>query len=373
MTESDKTNSKEEEVKVFKDLFETVIHPGKCCSCGACVAYCESQGFNVIKMEGYTPKYKSPETVDNCNKCGLCYFICPQTDTIQEKINNYYKIEDELGYVEDLIAAKTTQEAIEEVGQDGGVVSTILTYLFDRNMIDAAIVSLYDANLNTIPKIIYDKEDIIKSSGTRYSISSQILPLKDLYNISLDIIEKKRILDIEQLRLAFVGTPCQIRAIGKMRFLHIKPAHVVKFAISLFCYENFDYDKLYELLRSETKVKPKDIKKTWIKKNFFIQDKNNKEFEVDIKKLDPAVRSHCHACDDFTGKFSDISVGASGAPKGYSMIITRNKRSQDLIRSLISAGLIEQYVVPIEQIKEWKTKKTNRLKKMIGQKRKKNV
>ena len=92
MTEIRNNDSKVEEVKVFKDLFETIIHPGKCCSCGSCVAYCESQGFNVIKMEGYTPKYKSPETVDNCNECGLCYYICPQTDTLQEKINKYYKI-----------------------------------------------------------------------------------------------------------------------------------------------------------------------------------------------------------------------------------------------------------------------------------------
>ncbi len=371
MTEIRNNNSKVDEVKVFKNLFEEIIHTGKCCSCGSCVAYCESQGFNVIKMEGYTPKYKSPETVDNCTKCGLCYYICPQTDSLQEKINKYYKAEDELGYIEDIIAAKTTKEAIKEVGQDGGIVSALLSYLFDRDMIDAAIVSLYDDNLNTIPKIIYDKEDILKSSGTRYSISSQVLPLKDLYNISLDIIEKKRILDIEQLRVAFVGTPCQIRAIGKMRFLHIKPAHVVKYAISLFCFENFDYDKLYELLQAETKVKPKNIKKTWIKKNFFIRDKKNNEFEVDIKKLDPAVRSHCHDCDDFTGKFSDISIGATGAPKGYSLIITRNKETHNLIHLLLSTALIEQYIVPIEKTKEWKIKRTNTLKRMVSSKRKK--
>ena len=370
MSES-KDNATNNEVKVFKDLFETIIHPGLCCSCGACVAYCESQGFNVIKMDGYTPKYKSPDTVDNCTECGLCFFICPQTDTIQDRIKEYYKIEDELGHIEDILAAKTTEKAIEEVGQDGGIVTTILSYLFDKNKIDAAIVSQYDADLNTVPMIVYEKEDLLKSSGTRYSISSQILPLKDLYNLSLEIIEKKGIFDIEQLRLAFVGTPCQVRAIGKMRFLHVKPAHVVKYAISLFCFENFDYDKLYEILAQETKVDTDQIKKTWIKKNFFLKDTKDKEFEIPIKKLDSAVRTHCLSCDDFTGRFSDISVGASGAPSGYSMVITRNEMGHKLINSLLSLGLIEQYIIPADQTKEWKEKKLARLKRMVELKTKK--
>lgn len=370
MTES-KDNTNKSEVKVFKDLFETIIHPGLCCSCGACVAYCESQGFNVIKMEGYTPKYKSPDTVENCTECGLCYFICPQTDTIQDKIGEYYKIKDELGHIEDILAAKSTEKAIVEKGQDGGIVTTILSYLFDKNKIDAAIVSQYDADLNTVPMIVYEKEDLLKASGTRYSISSQILPLKDLYNLSLEIIEKKGIFDIEQLRLAFVGTPCQIRAIGKMRFLHVKPAHVIKYSISLFCFENFNYDKLYEIIKDKTKVDSDQIKKTWIKKNFFLKDAKDQEYEIPIKTLDSAVRNHCHSCDDFTGRFSDISVGSSGAPLSYSMIITRNEMSHKLITSLLSQGLIEQYIVSADKTKEWKEKKILQLKRMVKLKTKK--
>jgi hypothetical protein len=53
------------------------------------------------------------------------------------------------------------------------------------------------------------------------------------------------------------------------------------------------------------------------------------------------------------------------------MIITRNKKAHNLIHSLLSVGLIEQYLVPIEQLREWKIKKTNWLKKMVGLKRKK--
>ena len=207
MTESKGTGIINKEVKIFKDLYQEIIGTGKCCSCGACVAYCESQAFDVIRMDGYDPKFKSEKNVENCTECGVCYYICPQTETLTDKLDEAHHIEDEIGYIIDFIAAKTSEKAIEEVGQDGGVVTTILSYLFDKNKIDAAVVSEFDEDFNTNPKVIYDKDDLLNSAGTRYSISSQILPLKDLYNISLDIMERKGIFDIEQLRVAFVGTP----------------------------------------------------------------------------------------------------------------------------------------------------------------------
>ena len=366
MTESKPSTQKDQEVKTFKHLMEDVIEAQDCCSCGACVAYCESQSFDVIEMEGYTPRFKSDKNAENCTECGLCYYICPQTKPIIDQIETTHHIEDEVGNVLDVIAAKTSDKAIAEVGQDGGVVTTILSHLFETNKIDAAIVSEYDKDFEPIPKIIFNKEELLKSAGTRYSISSQILPLKDLYNIPEKTLQEKGIYDIEAMRVAFVGTPCQVRALSKMKFLNIKPAHVIKYIISLFCFENFNSDKLYQIIKKKTKVNQSAIKKTWIKKNFFLKDEKDKEYEIDIKKLDPAVRSHCHKCDEFTGKFSDISVGASGAPAGHSMIIIRTPTGQEVINSLISHNLIEQYIIPADQSADWKDKKVNWFKKMIS-------
>ncbi|TFF87758.1 MAG: hypothetical protein EU548_09825 [Promethearchaeota archaeon] len=322
-------------------------------------------------MENHIPQFKSKQNADNCTECGVCYFICPETEIIMDKLNEFYCVEDEVGKWVDVFAAKTTQEDIQKIAQDGGIVTTILKYLFDKHKIDAAIVSEYNEKLETEPKIIFEKEELLKSSGTRYSISSQVLPLKDLYNIPLEVQEEKGIYDIDQLRIAIVATPCQVRAIQKMKFLNVKPAHVVKYIISLFCFENFDHDKLYEILEKETNVKPVDIKETYIKKNFFIVTKDNREIEVNIKKLDPSVRSTCHECDEFTGRFSDISVGSSGAPKGHSMVITRNEKGRKLINELISQNYIEQYVVPDDKSIEWTDGKVKLFKRMISLKSKK--
>ncbi len=359
------------EIKTFKDLEDEVVSTNKCCACGACVAYCEIQGFDTIEMDQYTPKFKSDKSVENCKECGLCFYICPQTEPLLDKLNGIYLIKDELGHINDVISARTTNDKIKGIGQDGGIVSTILSYLFDTNQIDAAIVSEYDENFEPIPSLIDNKGDLIKSAGTRYSISSNILPLKELYSMADQLIEKhSSVYDIDQLSLAFVGTPCQCRAICKMKLLNVKPAHVINYVISLFCFENFDYVKLMDLIKSKTNIEPSQIKKAQIKKNMFITSKNNKTVEIDIKELDEAVRSHCNECDEFVGRFSDLSVGASGAPTGYSMIIMRSEKAQNLIDSLISEGLIEKYKIPADQFSEWKPKKINWFRKMIALKTK---
>lgn len=359
------------EIKTFKELERDIIDNNKCCACGACVAYCTSQCFDVIKMEGNKPTYIADAKIDNCKECGICYYICPNTTPLLDQLNKEFQIKDELGHIITVIAAKTTDQEIKKLGQDGGIVTTVLTYLFKQNKIDAAIVSEYDENFKPVPKIIYDKKDLLKSAGTRYSISSNILPLKDFNKISQEIMKKKDIIYIEDLSLAFVGTPCQCRAIRKMQYLSISPTYSIKFVIGLFCFENFDYEKLFKIIKRETKVIPSDVLKANIKKNFFVTSRENKVFEVDIKKLDEAVRNHCHECDEFTGRFSDFSVGASGAPEGYSIIIIRTNEGQNLINSLISEEFIEKYNIPAKEITEWKTKKINWFRKMTSLKTKK--
>ncbi|MFX0048387.1 MAG: Coenzyme F420 hydrogenase/dehydrogenase, beta subunit C-terminal domain [Candidatus Hermodarchaeota archaeon] len=373
MTESEYQKLLRNEVKTFEDLENEIIKNNNCCACGACIAYCENQHFNVIEMNEHVPSFKSEKNVENCTKCGVCYYICPQTKVLLKELKDTYYIEDNIGHIVNFLAAKTTYSTLEKVGQDGGVVSAILTYLFEKGKIDAAIVSEFDQNFEPVPKIIFDKEDLLKSAGTRYSISSQVSPLKNLYSIPQEILMKKEIFDINQLRIAFIGTPCHCRAVSKMKFLRVKPAHVIRYVIGLFCFENFVYTQLYDILKREAKVDPTKIKKTWIKKNFFIQTKDDKQLEIDIKTLDPAVRINCHECDEFTGRFTDISVGASGAPEGYSMILIRTDNGEKVINNMLSEGIIKQFIIPSSKTIEWKNKKLDLYNKLISMKQKKKT
>ncbi|GAF74613.1 unnamed protein product, partial [marine sediment metagenome] len=86
MTEVKPKKTVLKDVKIFKNLEDEIIKTNKCCACGACVAYCSSQSFDVIKMEGYTPQFITDANVDNCKECGICYYICPQTEPLMKQI-----------------------------------------------------------------------------------------------------------------------------------------------------------------------------------------------------------------------------------------------------------------------------------------------
>ncbi|GAF84518.1 unnamed protein product, partial [marine sediment metagenome] len=181
-----------------------------------------------------------------------------------------------------------------------------------------------------------------------------------------------QIYDINQIRMAFVGTPCQCRAVRKMQLLNISPTHVIKYVFGLFCMENFDYEKLFQLVEKETNEVPTNIAKMNIKKNFFITNKENKVYEVELKKFDDAVRNHCHECDEFTSRFADISFGGSGAVQQNSMVVIRTEKGQDLIRDVFIAGYINKFTPKKSTINEWKAGKIDLFRRMTNNKIKKS-
>ncbi len=366
-----KTEKMRNIIKVFTSLNREIIKENLCCFCGACVAYCENQNYDVIKMKNDIPQYKSNETKKNCILCGVCYNICPQTDTIKTELDQLLGIENEIGPIYKIMIARTLRSSFNEFKQDGGLVSTILEYLFEKKKINAAIVSMYDKNLKPMPKIIFNKSDLIHSAGTRYSVSPQIIPLKELSNITKKFLEENNAEKKENLKIAFVGTPCQIKAIRKMQYFKKIPSQFIKYAIGLFCFKNFYYNKFYDLIEREINVKSNDIKRINIKKKVFVKSCDNSNFEIELKKFDSAVRNNCIYCDDFTSKYSDISIGGTGAPEGYSLILIRNQKNKELFNNMISKHYIIQHSnFNNENYTEWKENKIALLKRMISLKKK---
>ena len=113
---------------------------------------------------------------------------------------------------------------------------------------------------------------------------------------------------------------------------------------------------------------PTNIAKMNIKKNFFMTNKENKVYEVELKKFDDAVRNHCHTCDEFTSRFADISFGGSGAVQQNSMIIIRTDIGKELIRDVSIAGYINKFTPKKSTIADWKASKIDLLRRMTKNK-----
>ncbi len=149
-------------------------------------------------------------------------------------------------------------------------------------------------------------------------------------------------------KIAMVGTPCEIMAASKIQ--HYTES-VIDFKIGLFCMENFSYSYFTELLK-EYNITMDEIEKFRIEKGkAFIFLKNGKLEKIPLSIAKSVVRKNCHICAELSSETSDISIGSIGSEDGWSTIIIRTQKGQDVINNAISQGYIEAHDLTESQLK----------------------
>jgi coenzyme F420 hydrogenase subunit beta len=325
--------------KTFKHLIREVHDQGICGQCGGCVSFCYAGDLIAIEMgSDGKPQYLDEE---NCLQCGICFLICPQINILDEEIQAEYKWEPPIGSFKHILSGRTTNSQIMEKCSDGGVVTSLLLYLLERKLIDGAIVSISDGPFGRKPIVATTREQIISAAGSRFIGKSNIEELGNFTTYSQTMFALRELKNLDMLKIAVVGTPCQIHTIRKMQYLGVMPAHVVKYVIGLFCLENFSFssEKLPEV-EGTLGMKLNDIKKINLKEDFIITKQNNEVKHIPLSELEKVARPACFACTDYANDFADISVGGIGSPEGYSTVIIRN----DIGQKIFSGALRDKYV-----------------------------
>jgi coenzyme F420 hydrogenase subunit beta len=147
----------------------------------------------------------------------------------------------------------------------------------------------------------------------------------------------------DMTRVAFVGTPCQIKTLRKMQLLRIVPAHIVRFTIGLFCYENFNFtNEGRKYLEEKIKSPLENVAKINVKEDFIVKLDDGRSVKIDLDDLGNLVRPECIPCTDFSNYAADISVGGLGSPDGYTTTIVRNQLAQSILEEAIARQYLEQ-------------------------------
>lgn len=156
----------------FNDLRANVINVGSCVLCGACEYVCPD---NLITIKDSKPR-KSKKCPDDCH---LCFEVCPRTYAPTNLRNDSSK---PLG---EYIKIMTVKSLKHYDGQDGVVVTTLLDYLVSNNIITEALVVDKKDNLawKPYPVLTNDIDDIVKASGTKYSVCPVFKPLNDMEDV----------------------------------------------------------------------------------------------------------------------------------------------------------------------------------------------
>ena len=167
---------------------------------------------------------------------------------------------------------------------------------------------------------------------------------------------------MSERKIAMVGTPCEIMAASKLQHYTDSPIDV---KLGLFCMENFSY-KYFENLLEEYDLKMDDIEKFQIAKGFvFLLLKTRETIKIPLSIAKRVIRKNCNICVELTSETSDISIGSIGSEDGWSTLIIRTKKGEEIVN-----GALEQKFIEAKELTEFQF---DLLNKLAGNKINKNL
>jgi len=310
-----------------ESLVKHVINTGKCLGCGTCVVTCP---FYCLEY-----KEEKPVLIKECQVCGICARTCPQYEWNQPNTENFVFGKEKgnkeiFGFYRRLILAQSNDVNVQRVCQDGGVVTALLLTALKEGLIDCAVVAGLSDDKPFHPQSLLATtiEDVLKSAGTKYVYSPNILALNSV------VKQKKN-------DVAFVGTPCQIRAIRKIQMAGLKKYSApIKFLIGLMCSECFTYEGLImKYMHENLGINPIDIRKINIKGKMFVSTSAGIK-TIPLTDIKQFTRKSCKYCPDFSSEFADISAGGLGL-ENWTFTVVRTQRGDELFSVAEKKGAIK--------------------------------
>jgi coenzyme F420 hydrogenase subunit beta len=326
----------------WKHLYDEVVTTGLCTGCAGCVVVCPHDVLSYDDQLGvYKPwqneaDYGGPADCSHGDKaCTTCTRACPRFRTWETEIDEFMfgrarRADEVSGIYKDICLARAADPILHEVGQDGGLVSAILVYALEHDMIDAALVSYLEGDGSTwkaIPGVARTRDEVIASAGSRYTYSANTMAYLDL--------EK------HEERIALVGMSCQSSSPPAMKQRKAgKVARRISLNIGLLCSKTFDDAIFEELFEAKYGLKKSEMRKMNIKGVFQIWMKNGDYHEVPLKECHAWTREGCKMCPDFAAEHADISTGGIGAFNDWTLTVVRTDTGREIMQRMLDDGWI---------------------------------
>ena len=226
--------------------------------------------------------------------------------------------------------------------QDGGAVSALMLYALDNKIIDYALVSGFTSQQpwKPGPMVARTKQELIDNAGSQYTPGGQVGGMAEI------AVPNRSVVDFQEERMALVGLPCELQGFWRMNSHWIAAPKIGRnlvFTVGLFCSKVFDYQKMMvDYVQGERGIDLKTVTKVNIKKNrMLIYAGDRLAIDEPVEVIAHAAREECNICVDYSAELSDIAVGAIGSASGWSTVLTRTPRGEDILQGAVEAGYVE--------------------------------
>ena len=260
----------------WAELFTEVVTSGLCTGCAACMVACP---YDVLSYDDTGGRYKpfhidADGGPDSCTHgvkgCTMCTRACPRFRLWEPEIDTHLfgrerTTEEVAGVSSDILLVRATDPEILELGQDGGLVSALLIWALEHDVIDAALVSNLEGDGSTwkaVPGLATTRAEVLAAAGSRYTYSANPLAYPQAIEGGAE-------------RIALVGMGCQASAAPVMKARKAgKIARRLSLTIGLMCSKTFDDAIFPELFEAKYGIARADIAKMNIKGVFQVWTKD---------------------------------------------------------------------------------------------------
>jgi len=331
-------------IKTIIDVVENQL----CTGCGAC-AFIEADVFYMADTFEYG---KRPFIYSGKVENGDAFSICPGISLSHNfNLEKYDGIDEELlpgwGPVLGVWEGYAADDKIRFSGSSGGAASALSLYALENRNVDGVLHTGASDDLPYINKTVIssNREELLKHTGSRYSPSSPCEDLAKLEKISGQSV--------------FIGKPCDVAAISKIKRIRKSLDEKLDFTIAFFCagvpslQGNIDFLKKKGIVDisclTKLRYRGNGWPGNWVAR---YQDENAELCEIQtsyVKSwgfLQQYRAWRCYICPDHTGEFADIAVGDPWYRKvekgeyGKSLIIARTKKGLDVITKAAKDGYL---------------------------------
>ncbi|HUI03069.1 MAG TPA: Coenzyme F420 hydrogenase/dehydrogenase, beta subunit C-terminal domain [Acidimicrobiales bacterium] len=323
-------------------LYQEVVTSGLCTGCAGCIIACPHDVLKYNDQDGVYRPWKVDEDggpVDcthGVKGCTMCTRACPRFRTWESEIDTFLfgrerAAEEVAGIAGDIVLARATDPAVHDVGQDGGLVSAILIWALEHDVIDAALVSAVEGEgtWKAVPAVARTRQEVLATAGSRYTYSANTLAYPAAVEAGAE-------------RIALVGMSCQASVPAVMSARKAgKVARRLALSIGLLCSKTFDDAIFAELFEAKYGLERSAIAKINIKGVFQVWMQDGAYHEVPLKEGHAWTREGCKACPDFAAEHADISTGGIGAFSDWTLTIVRTDQGRDIMAGMVADGVVE--------------------------------
>ncbi|MHB1518707.1 MAG: Coenzyme F420 hydrogenase/dehydrogenase, beta subunit C-terminal domain [Acidimicrobiales bacterium] len=327
----------------WAELFTEVVTSGLCTGCAACIVACP---YDVLSYDDTGGRYRpfhidadgGPETCTHGIKgCTMCTRACPRFRLWEPEIETHLfgrerTVEEVAGVCSDTLLVRATDPEVRHQGQDGGLVSALLIWALEHDVIDAALVSILEGDGTTwkaVPGVATSRAEVLAAAGSRYTYSANTLAYP-------------KALEGGAERIALVGMGCQASAPPIMKARKAgKIARRMSLTIGLMCSKTFDDAIFPELFEARYGIDRAEIEKMNIKGVFQIWTRDGAYHEIPLKEAHAWTREGCTSCPDFAAEHADIATGGIGAFDDWTLTIIRTQQGREILDGMIADGTVE--------------------------------